>query len=103
MSKVYVVTMVDGSEWGVPVDVIARSRADYYKDEVGGDLQRSLDEDTYPLFESDESEIHDWASNNMNWSDVRSYAWKIKDRKPLTERDFQEAWVNGEHEVRELP
>lgn len=71
--------MPDGSKWGVPVEVIARNRAAYYAHEFDGDVERSLKEDTLPLFESDDYDVEDWASNNMNWSDVAQHAKKIQE------------------------
>lgn len=95
-AALYVVTMPDGSRWAVPVDVIAINRADYYKHEFGDDLQRSLDEDTWPLFAEDDYEIKDWAANNMDWSDVEGIAVMIE---PPTPPDFNEGWCNGDKEV----
>ena len=90
------VTMPDGSKWDVPVYVIAKNRAEWYAHEFGGDVERSLAEDTLPLFEADAFEIEDWASNNMNWSDVEVYAHKAK---PGPEVDYDEGWMNGDKDV----
>lgn len=93
----------DGSVWGVPVGVIARNRAEYYAHEFGGDIERSLAEDTNPVFQQSNYEIQDWALNNMDWSDFALFAIKIT---PAPEPDFNEAWGNarpddiGFHEVR---
>ena len=92
------IEMPDGSKWGVPVEVIARNRAAHYAHEFDGDVERSLAEDTMPLFESDDYEVEDWAANNMNWSDVEAKAKKLQD----AETDFQEGWVNGEKSVIEV-
>lgn len=94
------IKMPDGSVWGVPVMEIAKNRAANYAAEFGGDVERSLVEDTLPLFDGDVFEIKDWAANNMNWSDVKRAATKLRDPDPLTDADFQEAWVNGEKFVR---
>lgn len=94
--KMLTIEMPDGSKWGVPVEMIARNRAEHYASEFGGDVERSLAEDTIPLFESDDYEVEDWASNNMNWSDVAAQAKKLQD---APEPDFQKAWVNGEKAV----
>ncbi|ABA87791.1 hypothetical protein Pcar_0531 [Syntrophotalea carbinolica DSM 2380] len=95
LAKHYVTTMPNGEKWSVPVNVIAIDRAEYYASQFGGDVDRSLREDTEPLFESDTYEIEDWAKNNMNWSDVEASA-------TLAEKgtcDYQEGWVNGDAEV----
>ena len=92
MHKLMTVEMPDGSKWGVPVEMIARSRATHYASEFGGDVEASLAEDTLPLFESEDYEIEDWAKNNMNWSDFDGHQVKTSDAPPL---DFQEAWMSG--------
>lgn len=99
--KVRTIKQADGSVRAVPVDVIARSRATFYAHEFGGDVEQSLAEDTLPMFEECPAEIHDWASNNMNWSEVSHAAWKLRDAT-LEQNDFQEAWINGEHDVEEV-
>jgi hypothetical protein len=96
--KMLRVTMPDGSQWDVPVEIIANNRAKAYAEEFHGDVQSSLDEDTLPLFESDPYEVEDWAANQMNWTDVSAHA---QCHKP-SEVDWQEGWVNGEKEVVEV-
>ena len=101
MTQYLKVEMPDGSCWGVPVAVIARNRAECYKDEFGGDVERSLTEDTMLLF-MDEYEILDWASNNMNWDEVEQYAIKLSDRPAMTARSWQKGWVDGDREIVEV-
>lgn len=101
--KYLVITQRDGSLWKVPVDLIARSRATHYAPEFGGDVERSLKEDTMPLFEDDDYEIQDWAANNMNWDEVAPKAAQLRGPLPLSLDDFQEAWTNGSKEVMEEP
>ncbi len=89
-------TMPDGSKWDVPVLLIAQNRAKYYAKEFGGDIEKSMDKDTGPLFNDDEYEIKDWAVSNMNWDDVKIQAKMVKEEN---EPDYQEGWVNGDNEV----
>lgn len=89
------ITMPDCSVWSVPVLEIAKNRAREYAHEFGNHEEQSLIEDTIPLFESDDYEIIDWASNNMDWSDVKDFAVCIK---PST-IDFKEGWLNGNKKV----
>lgn len=98
MSKHLLITMPDESVWSAPVDVIAFHRATYYAHEFRGDVTRSILEDTLPLFDAAPFEIEDWAANNMNWEDVVKHTRLIKE----DETDYQEGWVNGEKEVKEL-
>ncbi len=98
MHKYMTVEMPDGSKWGVPVEIIARHRAKNYADEFGDDVERSLAEDTIPLFESSDYEIEDWAVNNMNWEDFDGHQVKLEDAPPP---DFQEAWLSGPKGLRD--
>jgi hypothetical protein len=77
-----IVKFKDGTEWAVPIEVIAINRADWYKDEFGDDIERSLNEDTIPLFEESLYEILDWFTNNMDWKDVEKFAVK-REVKPI--------------------
>lgn len=98
-TKFLVVTMPDLSKWKVPVRIIAENRARYFY--LKGEFETllaSLIEDTFPLFEEDEYEIEDWASNKMNWEDVSKYAIQVK-TDGLSDEDLQEGWVNGEKEI----
>ena len=79
MTKFLRVTMPDGSKWDVPVSVIALDRAKYYADrDFDGDVEKSLNEDTLPLFKESDFEVKDWAACNMNWSDVESFAVMVE-------------------------
>ena len=95
MSKMRMMTvqMPDGSKWGVPVAMIAKDRAAHYAGEFDGDVERSLNEDTLPLFAADDYNISDWAKNNMNWSDFDGHQVKVAEVPPP---DFQDAWMYGE-------
>lgn len=93
MHKYMTIKMSDGSKWAVPVDMIAYHRAKHYAHEYGGNIERSLAEDTVPLFESDDYEIEDWAVNNLNWSDFKGYQVRIDESQ---EPDFEDEWINGE-------
>lgn len=104
MTKYLQVTMPNGERWGVPISIIAHSRATYFanKDAKRQGLtteerdQRYEEEYTYTL--EDELEIYDWAPNNMNWVDVRDDAIFIG-AEELTDRDYQEGWSNGEKDI----
>lgn len=90
MHKYMTIELPDGSKWGVPVAMIARHRAGYYAYEFGGDVERSLAEDTIPLFESDDYEIQDWAVNNMLWSDFDGHQVQLE---CAPSPDFERAWI----------
>lgn len=97
LTKNYVVTMEDGSKWAVPVRFIAEHRAKYFAGKDGALLEESLEEDTIPLFDEDDYEIHDWAANNLNFSDVNDVAKMISP----PDVDYEDGWANGEYEIQE--
>ncbi|MEP9172143.1 hypothetical protein ABKT63_18040 [Enterobacter hormaechei] len=99
MSKHLQIEMPDGSKWAVPVHVIAMNRATYYAKNDGITIEDSLNNDTLPLFESDDFEIEDWSANNMNWSDVEHLAICIS----KVETDYEEGLCNGDKEIIEIP
>lgn len=92
MHKYMTVEMPDGSVWGVPVEMIAIDRARHYAKEFGGDVERSMADDTVPLFDADEYEIKDWAANNMDWSDFDGHKVMISEAPAP---DFEEGWARG--------
>lgn len=97
-TDLYLTTMANGDVWSVPVMVIARNRAENYKDEYDDDIERSLAEDTWPLFTHTPAEIYDWAQNNMDWSDVADKAFIYRQATKPAE-DWEESWCNGKHDV----
>ena len=96
--KLLVTTMPDESKWGVDVHEIALNRADYYKHEFGGDINRSLNEDTLPLFKAEPYEIEDWAVNNMNWEDFDQH-FLVQTHGPV---DYEEGWCNGHKKIEQF-
>lgn len=100
LEKYLMVQMPDESKWAVPIRLIAEDRASAYAkhDEISFD--ESLNEDTVPLFESDDYEIHDWAANNMNWNEVKEHAICVETDH---ETDYQEGWCNGEYTIIDAP
>lgn len=90
-SAVYRVEMDDGSKWDVPVQVIADSRDENYRED---------EEDTVGFIRAGSlsaAEIQDWAGNNMNWSDVAEYATRAV--VPPKKVDWEDGWANGEKEI----
>lgn len=88
------VTMSDGSVWAILVWDIAYHRAEYYAKDFDGDVIRSLNEDTIPLFEGDEFEIRDWAANNMDWKD-----FNVTLVSPAPKPDYQDEWGDNDDKV----
>lgn len=98
MKTTMTVAMPDGSVWGVPVAVIAQHRAASFAHEFGGDVERSLNEDTLPLFE-DTASIKDWAESQMTLNSLGGNH-VILSEATITSNDegwfdFQDGWTNG--------
>ena len=96
MNKVLTVKMPDDSIWGIPVMIIALHRATNFAHKFNNSIEDSLENDTLPLFYQDSYEIEDWATNNMDWDEVKAHALKIKD---APEPDWQEGWLNGDKTI----
>lgn len=95
------ITFSNNEVWDIPVITIAQNRAEHYKEGFGNDLDRSLREDTLPLFQANDYEIEDWSIGNMNWSDCEDNAFRQADRVPPAV-DKQSEWCGGEEVEREI-
>ncbi|ULJ60819.1 hypothetical protein [Wielerella bovis] len=93
MKQYLFIQMPDGSIWRVPTYIIADHRNAYY-DNKGKDPKETRIE-TEELF-ADDFELHDWASNNMNWAHVKKYAQQVLSPSNV---DFEEGWANGKYTV----
>jgi len=95
------VTMPDDTLWDIPVNAIADSRAKYYAkndaETEGANYQTVYEEELAYTLDSDD-ELIDWASNNMNWSDVCINAQRVITGPPKQPK-YQEWWINGDKEI----
>lgn len=99
--KWYTVKDPTGAKWVIPVSVIVKHRAEFYVDNAPYmDLKKAL-EDTISVFNAYQYIIHDWASENMNWDDVKEFALKVKTVEEKPKIDWQNVWVNGEYDTLE--
>lgn len=90
--KVIRVRFEDGSVWDIPAGVVAHHRARYYEEREGGDTYRQ----EFDLAMEDDTELLDWASGNMDWSDVAMVAQR--QMSPTLREPFAE-WGNAPKEV----
>lgn len=95
MYKKLRVFLSNGECYDVPVDIIAKNRALHFAHEFDDSISRSLKEDTIPLFEGNSMEILDWASNNMDWSDIKTHAVRVD----TPDFDYEEAWMSADLEL----
>lgn len=79
------------SIYHIPLEFIARHRADYYKDDPDTTTEEEI---AYVM--NDPSEAFDWMSNNMNPEDYIEVMVKVGDV------DIEEDFVNAEKEIVEV-
>lgn len=95
-----IVTFSNGEQFKIPQDVIAKDRADYYA------MKEGHDRETYNRVYKEEIEfaknntevLRDWASNSMDWEDVKHKAVKLESDNTSNK---SEEWVNAEKNFRE--
>ncbi len=101
------VTFSDSRRFDIPAHIIADNRATYYANHDEGERKKVEDitpawrrtyDDERKITLEDDYEIHDWAFNNMNWEDVRTYAIEVpRESQPIPNYDRE--WINVKHEV----
>ena len=100
MNKYLIVTFSDGSRWKISAKHIAHLRADYYVtvDVMAGDrTYEELYPAEYEYSLGDDSELLDWANNNMNWIDAVTVAVQIR-VDPKTP-NYTKEWTNADKEI----
>ena len=90
MKKYLLVEMPDLSVCRVPTQIIADAQTDYYVEQCGEDREKAKAE-TELLFTENEDEIEYWASENMDWDEVKSHAVRVSDGNV----DYRDGWING--------
>ena len=99
MNKFLKVTFSDGKVFYIPAEFIAKARAEYYAKldaERGEDYTKVYNEELKAGLK-DNSEIVDWAFNNMNWADVKEQAVLTKQETEAI--DYEKEWPNVKSEV----
>ena len=100
MSEKYLlVQFSDRTKWKIPARIIADSRADYFAtvDSATGD------EDYHDIYKKefeytleDNSELEDWAKNNMDWKDVFDWAELVSEEERAC---YEKEWCNCDCEI----
>lgn len=91
MPKTMRFSMPDGSEWTVPLKVVARLHAQRHAKIRGVTTLEWLKSHTIPLFTADHNAIVEWAKT-IPWQDVAEYAHMIKLPKDMHEI----SWLTAE-------
>ncbi len=104
MSKFLIVTFSDNRSYKIPLVHIAAVRAKYYSEidhlRYGQLNIDNLFQDEFQYGLENENELIDYAFNNMDWSDVSSFAIEIRRDHPIP--DYEKEWTNVEHQIEEL-
>ncbi|WP_338813268.1 hypothetical protein V9L05_18150 [Bernardetia sp. Wsw4-3y2] len=80
--KVIIINTSTG-QYSLPLDLVAKHRANYYVGEANRESKEYADEVAYAM--KDSYEGIDWIINNSDWSDWEESATKINDEVKLTE------------------
>ena len=103
MGKLIYVTFSNGSEWAIPAHAVADSRSRYYAERdseaEGRDYDAAYNEE-YSWAMRDNYTLLDWASNNMDWEDVKGVSLCVEvGFRPLEDGQAEREWVNAHREV----
>lgn len=89
--KYLIVTFSNGTKYQIPASVIAEDRAQYYTDEQDG---INFEEEVEHTLQNPRL-IRDWASNNMDWEDVKEEAKLVTSEN--IDKDAE--WVNAKKDI----
>lgn len=87
------VNFENGETYEIPLECIAKNRADYYKEKGDKDFNYQEEVD---FVMNDSYEGIDWAENNMDWSYVKDFAKKVSEQSVI---DLEEQWTNAKKEI----
>lgn len=73
--------------WSVPLDVIAKHRADYYQAKESSSVAEWQSEYDYLMDDIDEA--IDWFRNNMDWDDVSKHATVMRHEHRTEPQDWR--------------
>jgi len=83
----------DGRTYKILAKIIAEHRANYYANlEPHQGLAKEIFDDEVDFALADEYELVDWATNNMNWPDVKEFAELVREKQV----NYFKEWVNAE-------
>ena len=97
--KIMRVKFENGEVYDIPAEVIAKHRAHSYaidEGEKGSLAYENLFQEEFEYTLGDNSELSDWASNNMNWSDLSLHARRVQVTPPKP--NYEELWSNCDRE-----
>lgn len=92
--KIIELKFEDGERWEVPLEFVAKHRADYYKSKRKDDFDYQSEID---FVIHDDYEGHNWLQNNMDFEDFKEVVKIIPNTEPQTKD-----WINAEVEIKEV-
>ncbi len=102
MTERYLRIKFPDADFDVPAKLIAEDRASHYAkldhERDGEDYEETFKKEVeWVMAEESGFELYDWASNNMDWSDVKDQAIRVEREKPKV--DYEREWSNVQKEV----
>lgn len=96
MAKIIELTFDDGEKWQMPLEFVAKHRANYYKGRAAEKCEDDFNyEEEVEYVMNDDYEGKDWLQNNMDYEDFKDVVVKL----PAQPQDKD--WVNAEIEIKE--
>ena len=97
MKKIIELTFEDGEKWQIPLELIAKNRADYYHIKAFKEKDESFDYDgEVDYVMKDNFEGEDWLKNNMDLNDFEKEVVKI----PIQPQNKD--WSNADSCIKEV-
>ena len=88
--KEIIVTFPNGDKFSISAKEVALDRTNHYES-IGNFGYKSNEWHEEFEYSMQDSILIDWIENDMNWSDVKSYATKIVTEEPDYDKLFTEA------------
>lgn len=89
INKQYLIIDMPDGNWAIPLQIIAENRAKHYM-QVNKTSFDDAYQESLALFAEDNYEPIEWASDNMDWSDVASNAIKLNNKTV----NYQDEWLS---------
>jgi len=95
--KIIELSFEDGEKWQIPLEFVAKHRADYYKNKAKIEEDNSFSyKNEIDFVMEDNYEGHDWLQNNMDFEDFENVVKIITNDEPKTKD-----WINAEAEIKD--
>lgn len=98
MKYIYL-TFEDQSVWRLPLEIVARNKAEYYHERDSQTTAGNIYEDEYNFVMTDDFEGIDWMQNAMEWDEISDHL-ELVESAPVDDRRSLE-FPNMDSEIKE--